>query len=72
MFVARIGGRVVVFGLGTPLDHPPETNLMWVGGYTILYIYSIRWVVEWGHETKTSTFLTRSSRQKSLSVGVVR
>ena len=40
--VARIGAIVVVFGLGTPLDHPPETTqwvTAWVGGLYILYIY---------------------------------
>ena len=36
---ARIGATGDVFGLGTPLDHPPETTqwvTAWVGG--ILYI----------------------------------
>ena len=35
--------RVVVFGLVTPLDHPPETTqwvTAWAGGLYILYIYS--------------------------------
>ena len=45
-----------VFGLVTPLDHPPETTqwvTAWVGGLYILYIYSSAEgcqgkVVEWG------------------------
>ena len=39
MFFAGIGVSGVVFGLGTPLDHPPETTqwvTAWVG--RILYI----------------------------------
>ena len=40
LFWARgSGASIIVFGLGTPLDHPPETVLMWVIGSTILYIY---------------------------------
>ena len=41
-FVARIGATVDVFGLVTPLDHPPETTqwvTAWAGGLYILYIY---------------------------------
>ena len=60
--VARIGAHMVVFGLVTPLDHPPETTqwvTAWVGGLYILYIYRavlwvVGWVVEWGHETKNN------------------
>ena len=36
--IARIGITGDVFGLGTPLDHPPETVLVWVVRSTILYI----------------------------------
>ena len=39
---AGIGVLSVVFGLGTPLDHPPETTqwvTAWAGGLYILYIY---------------------------------
>ena len=39
---ARIGKSGDVFGLVTPLDHPPETTqwvTAWVGGLYILYIY---------------------------------
>ena len=54
---------MVVFGLGTPLDHPPETTqwvTAWAGGLYILYIYIVEirgglgGVVEWGHETKNN------------------
>ena len=41
-FGARIGTKRVVLGLGTPLDHPPETTqwvTTWAGGLYILYIY---------------------------------
>ena len=55
VIVARIGAIMVVFGLGTPLDHPPETT-QWVtawGGRILYYIYieAVRCqgkVVEWG------------------------
>ena len=36
------GEAGIVFGLGTPLDHPPETTqwvTAWAGGLYILYIY---------------------------------
>ena len=45
MFYARIGENMVVFGLGTPLDHPPETTqwvTAWAGAYYILYINRIK------------------------------
>ena len=72
MFIARIGINGDVFGLGTPLDHPPETTqwvTAWVGEYYILYINRIKTgglggVVEWGHETKNNHLLPRSSRQQ--------
>ena len=76
MFYARIGENMVVFGLGTPLDHPPETTqwvTAWAGAYYILYINRIKsgglgGVVEWGHETKNNTVLPRSSRQNKRRV----
>ena len=48
MVLARGSGQnLIVFGLVTPLDHPPETTqwvTAWVGGYYILYINRIkRW-----------------------------
>ena len=65
MFDARIGANMIVFGLGTPLDHPPETTqwvTAWAGGLYILYIYRVvmrgarvRWS-SGGHETKNNTF----------------
>ena len=54
--------RVVVFGLVTPLDHPPETTqwvTAWAGGLYILYINRradgcrVRWS-SGGHETKNN------------------
>ena len=55
---------MIVFGLVTPLDHPPETTqwvTAWAGGIYILYIYSSAVgcqgkVVEWGsRDQKQST-----------------
>ena len=65
------GQTGIVFGLGTPLDHPPETTqwvTTWVGDLYILYIYivvlwgaRVRWS-SGGHETKNNTDCPRSSR----------
>ena len=58
-FIARIGIKRVVFGLVTPLDHPPEATFL----FYIYIIYSsdrcmrgvgVRWS-SGGHETKTIT-----------------
>ena len=66
------GQTGIVFGLGTPLDHPPETTqwvTAWVAKSTILYINrsDLLWGarVRWssgGHETKNNTDCPRSSR----------
>ena len=63
--------RVVVFGLVTPLDHPPETTqwvTAWVGD--IIYIIYIERamrcqgkVVEWGSRDQKQPLLSRSSRK---------
>ena len=45
------GAGWVVFGLVTPLDHPPEATqwvTAWAGGYYILYINRIKQVVSGG------------------------
>ena len=58
------GAGGIVFGLVTPLDHPPETTqwvTAWVGEYYILYIKRIEMVVSGGWSSgvtrpKTITF----------------
>ena len=45
------GQKLIVLGLVTPLDHPPETTqwvTAWAGGYYILYINRIKQVVSGG------------------------
>ena len=39
-FGARIGTKLIVFGLVTPLDHPPETT-QWVTAWVECIIYII-------------------------------